>query len=92
MDAYVFPVKNGTYAMRLHFNEGFLKATGQRIFTVTAEGGTVVDGMDVLKTAGGRNRALSREFEVRVNDGELRLEFSATEDNPMVCGIEVFRK
>ena len=92
MDAYVFPVKNGTYAVRLHFNEGFLKATGERIFTVTAEGETVVDGMDVFKTAGGRNRALSREFEVRVNDGELRLEFSATEDNPMVCGIEVFRK
>ncbi len=92
MDAYVFPVKNGAYAVRLHFNEGFLKAAGQRIFAVTAEGSTVVDGMDVLKTAGGRNRAMSREFEVKVNDGELRLEFSATEDNPMICGIEVFRK
>jgi hypothetical protein len=92
MDGYVFPVENGTYAVRLHFNEGFLDQAGERVFSIKAEGENVVENLDVMRTTGARNKALTREFEVKVNDGELRLDFTASEDNPMICGIEVFRK
>ncbi len=92
MEKYLFELENGRYALRLHFNEAFRKNAGERVFSISANGKTVLGNLDVFQAAGGRNKALTREFEVELGDGQLTLEFSALRDNPMLSGIEIFRR
>ncbi|MGH9151855.1 MAG: malectin domain-containing carbohydrate-binding protein, partial [Acidimicrobiales bacterium] len=77
----------GPYRVRLHFAEVVFQAAGYRIFDVLAEGGLVVDDLDVARRVGA-NRALVEEFTVSVDDA-LDLRFNAVVEDPMVSGIEV---
>lgn len=76
--------------LRLHFAERFWTQSGKRLFDVTAEGATILDDFDIFAAAGGKNKALVREFNVAVSDGTLNLVFSASADYPAISGIEVF--
>src|SRR5215207_4762673 len=63
-------------------------AAGQRVFSVTAEGETVLEDLDIFAEAGPAT-ALVTSVEVVVEDGELNLQFSASEGAPTVAAIEV---
>ena len=50
--AYALPIANGTYTVVLHVAEIWFTGAGQRVFDVAAEGGVVVDNLDVWAEAG----------------------------------------
>jgi len=86
--SYAFNVANGTYTVNLHFAETFFTSSGQRVFSVTAEGATIVSNLDIFASAGA-NAALIRTANVTVNDGQLNLNFTASVNNALVNGIEI---
>ncbi|MBW4561106.1 MAG: PQQ-dependent sugar dehydrogenase [Mojavia pulchra JT2-VF2] len=87
--AYAIPVANGDYTVKLQFAEIYWNAAGQRIFDVSAENQLVIDDLDILAQAGGKNIALDKSFNVNVKDGTLNLDFLASKDNAKVSAIEI---
>jgi pectate lyase len=77
-----------TYRVVLHFAETEYSASGKRVFDVTAEGSTILSGLDVFARVGGY-RALTTSFDVPVTDGVLDLGFLGRVDRSTVSGIEV---
>jgi|GEM_PF-1915175 len=76
---YRFDALPGTYSVTLKFAEIYYATNpGQRVFSVNAEGQTVISGLDVVAQAGGRYKALDRSFTVNVTDYQLNLEFIAS--------------
>lgn len=86
--SYQFPVPNGIYDVVLHFAEIFFSAAGKRVFDVTAEGGVVINDLDIW-AAVGKNTATTRQFSVTVADGVLNLGFVKVIENPKVSAIEI---
>lgn len=90
---WAFPVANGTYEVRLYFNElaEGIKTAGQRVFDVSVEGSVVpsFNNIDPLGEAGSKGRAIMRSAVVTVTDGTLNLEFLHIIDNPDVNAIEI---
>jgi hypothetical protein len=93
---YAIPIdSNGPVQVRLYFAEPYWGSpegpeggTGRRVFSVSAEGEVVLENLDVYDEAGALT-ALVKQFEVDVQDGELNLNFVASEGEPIVAGIEV---
>jgi hypothetical protein len=92
MKAYRFEVPAGAYIVRLHFAEGWFKQDGQRIFDVAINGRGVLDDFDIHKAAGGRAKALCRDFHATADDKGLTVSFAPVLDNPSINGIEVFKR
>jgi beta-galactosidase len=92
MDAYRFDLPPGGYVVRLHFAEGWVQGSDQRVFDVKMNGETVLDGFDIFEEAGGRRKAIHRDLEVEVGHKGLAIGFDKVADNPQVNGIEIFRK
>jgi len=97
--SYVIPVSNGTYTVKLYFAEIFWGVPnaqmldggeGSRIFDVDIEEQPILNSFDLFKQAGGAATALTKMYDVEVNDGELTITFTATVDRPKISAIEVF--
>jgi hypothetical protein len=87
---YNIPVVNGNYQITLHFAEIYFNNPNQRKFHVDIEGTRVLTDFDVIAVTGGRDIAVTRTFNVNVNDGTLNLVFAkGSVDNPKVSAIEV---
>ncbi|WP_160164070.1 PKD domain-containing protein [Nafulsella turpanensis] len=88
---YAFPVKSGTYQVRLYFAEtpysGGVSAAGERVFDVKVEGQTKVSGLDIYKEAG--MNALQKTVDISVTDGKLNIELVRRIGNPQINGIEI---
>ncbi|HEX8788251.1 MAG TPA: glycoside hydrolase family 2 TIM barrel-domain containing protein [Telluria sp.] len=73
---YRIPLENGHYRVRLGFLEPVKDARpGERRFSVAANGATVLPGLDIVAAAGAPATAITRSFDVEVQDGSLRLDF-----------------
>jgi hypothetical protein len=87
--------KPRSFTVRLHFAEIEDVRPGQRVFDVAVQGKTVLKGLDIAREAGGKNRALVKQFggveaseqivieltpEGRPNDGSSL---------PVISGVEV---
>lgn len=83
------PLATGTYRVRLLMAEDYHTLPSRRVFDVSAEGRTVLTGVDIVAGAGARHRAYDRSFEVAVSDGRLDLGFVARADKALVSAIEV---
>jgi hypothetical protein len=81
------------YTVRLHFAEPDPVQPGKRIFDVSLQGSLVLENLDVVREAGGRMRALVKEFRGVRASGELTLTLtpsaSASIREPVLCGVEV---
>lgn len=94
---YEFPLANGNYIVRLHFAElywgnaggGLAGGPGSRVMTVSLEGTQRLINFDVAQEVGSAT-ALVKNIGVAVTDGKLNIDFSATVNRPMVCGVEVY--
>ncbi len=82
-----------SYKVKLYFAELDAKtAPGDRVFDVRLQGDTVAPRLDVVKEAGGAQRALTREFGgVRVA-GNLVVELVPVAGQPILSAIEVRRE
>lgn len=79
------------HTIRLHFAESYWTAAGQRLFSVTANRTTVLSNFDIVKAAGGVNKATVVQFATSADQtGQIILNFvKGTADNPKVDGIEL---
>ena len=74
----------------LYFVESYVTAAGQRLFSVTINGTTVLSSFDIYAAAGGQNRAIARTFNTTANSsGQVVIGFTAQTENPKVNGITV---
>jgi len=95
MRGFVAEVPNGLYQVTLHFAETYkpIEAEGARVFDVSIQGHTVLTDFDVLREAGGPQRAVVKAFnDIKVNDGKLEITFRPKEENPIINGIEIVRE
>ena len=89
LSGYHIPVATpGTYLVTLNEAETTWHAAGSRVFDVTAEGSTVISGLDIFAQVGG-NIADSITFDVPVTDGELDLGFVNHADQAKVDSLSV---
>lgn len=92
MSAYIFKLPNGRYRVRLHFAETYdgMTDVGQRVFSVTINGQTVLHDFDPHKEAGGLRKPVIKEIDrVVVRGGELTIGFVKNIQNPEINGIEI---
>src|ERR1035437_4921128 len=74
----------------LYFAETYVTAAGQRIFSVSINGTSVLSSFDIYSAAGGQNRAIARTFSATANSsGQVMIQFTAQTENPKVNGITV---
>jgi hypothetical protein len=93
---YTIPVHgSGPYLVRLYFvepswgvSEDPPGADGQRVFSVIGEGVIVLADLDIFAEAGSLT-ALVKQVPLDVRDGELTLQFTASEGEPLVAAIEI---
>ncbi|HUU91592.1 MAG TPA: PQQ-binding-like beta-propeller repeat protein, partial [Phycisphaerae bacterium] len=84
-----------TLSVRLHFAELDDTGPGERVFDVRLQGKTVLKDFDVVKAAGGRGRAVVKQFDGVVVSGALALELApkakevTASTAPILSGIEV---
>lgn len=88
--SYAVPLPDGQYRVALTFVEPSL-APGARVFDVTANGRTIVQGLDIARTAGGSAKALTRTATVTVRGGKLDLAFVPRTGDAIVSAIEILR-
>ncbi len=78
--------------LRLYFAEPDDVKPGERVFNVNVQGKPALAALDIVKEAGGRNRALVKEVSrVQVGD-ELVIELSPTSSElrtAILCGVEI---
>jgi len=78
------------YKVRLDFAEIFHDAPNRRLFDVTINGALVLDDFDVFAAAGGKNKAIAREFQARADaSGTIQIAFKTERDNAKVDAITV---
>src|SRR5687767_8704535 len=87
--SYALPVSNGQYLVTLQFAEIYYGSAGRRVFDVLAEGGVVLDDLDVVAAAGGSFTAKDFVVPVTVVDGALDLQFVSSIDNATINAIRV---
>jgi hypothetical protein len=96
--SYAIPVAEGRYLLTLRFAETFFGphkpgrgGFGSRIFDVYCNGAALLRNFDILKEAGGENRAVEKTFHgLRPNaQGKLMLSFVPIRNYASVQAIEV---
>jgi beta-galactosidase len=88
--SYDIPLDNGTYSVTLGFLEpGKATAVGGRVFSVDANGVTVLPDLDVLAAAGAYRTVITRTFPVTVTGGRLKLDFKPSVGEAVVSNISI---
>lgn len=81
-----------SYTIRLHFAEVEQLEPGERVFDVLLQGKRVLKDFDVVQEAGGRNRAVVKEFAGVRASRQLKVSFAPRSTGglpPVLCGIEI---
>ena len=79
------------YKVRLHFAEYYWSAANARAFNVAINGTQVLTNYDIFTAAGGKNKAIVREFTSTPNgSGQIIVAFTAgSADQPKCSGIKI---
>jgi Malectin domain len=90
MDSFSVKVPNGKYKVNLHFAETFDEVTepGGRVFSFKV-GDKEFKDFDVVKKAGGPQKAYVESVDVDVTNGEIKITFTADVQNPEINAIEI---
>ena len=84
---------NNAYSVRLHFAEisPSVSAAGQRQFHVSINGSQVLTNFDTFAVAGGKFRAVTRDFSTMASgSGQITVQFAKGASNEAKCsGVEV---
>ena len=85
-------VAGTSYSLRLHFAESSVTKSNARKFDVTVNGVKVLNAFDVFAAAGGKNKAVIKDFRPTANaSGQIVISFTAVTaaQDPIINGIEV---
>jgi len=78
------------HTVRLHFAETYFSTAGSRKFNVTINGTQVLSAFDIFGAAGGKNKAIVKQFTVNANaSGQYIIQFTSTVDQSLLSAIEV---
>lgn len=88
MSSWSVPVRSACYDITLKAREKYFSKAGARVFSVKAEGKTIVSNLDIFATVGA-NRAVEATYRIPVTDGRLTLEFNAKVDNALISAARV---
>lgn len=86
---YRFPIQPGDYVLELYFAETYYNASGQRLMNITAEGTTLVSGLDLF-SVGGYRKPIKLSYTVNVTDGTLEVGFVGTRGEAAVSGLRLW--
>ncbi len=88
------PLADGIYDLTFHFSEPDELAGGERVFDVHVEQRRVIEDLDIMASRDGKiESALTVTVpNVRVDDGELNVEFEASVGQPVLSAIVVRSK
>ena len=86
---YEIAVSNGTYDVTLDLAELYWEATGSRVFSISVEGTTVVNNVDLVEQVGSNVAWAAGPFTTQVQDGSLSVDVTFTADNGTLSGILV---
>jgi Malectin domain len=86
--AFDLRVPKGAYTVKVHYVEAFFNAPYRR-FRVSTKGKVLEESLDIFTAAGGKNKLLTKEYQVQAENGSIHLDFVATSNNASVSGIEV---
>ncbi|ADV83069.1 Fibronectin type III domain protein [Terriglobus saanensis SP1PR4] len=88
---YTIPnLTSGTsYILRLHFAETFWTDPGSRLFDILVNGQTVQSNFDIVAAAGGKDVAISVDYPVTAQNGQVAITFQTVKDNALVSGLEL---
>lgn len=91
MGSYKFTVPNGRYTVRLHFAETYegIMGAGERVFSVSLQGQTVLKDIDPFKEVGALKPVVKEFKGISVENGQVVIGFTPNIENPQICGIEV---
>ena len=92
LKSYCFHLKKGSYRVRLHFMESWCNGPGERVFDVAIQGKKVLGQFDIFREAGGKYKALVREFPAEVSGDLLEISFTGGPNTAKIDGIEVIRQ
>ena len=87
LPGYTIPLPSGRYRLVLHFAETRLTEPGRRVFDVLAEDTPLLERFEVAPYA----TAVTRSFDIAVEDGLLELDFRPRREKPMISAIEIHR-
>ena len=87
--SYAIPVANGRWTVTLDTFEPRNALTEPVTMRVSANGKAALAPFDVSKQAGGALRGLRKQFNVRVTDGVLKLDFAGEGGRAVVAAIAV---
>jgi beta-galactosidase len=89
LKAYRFDVPDGRYEVQLYFLEHRFTKPGERVFSVSLNGKTVIDKLDLVKEYGWQ-RAASRNFQVSVEQGQgVTVDFAGVVGDPVLSAVLV---
>ncbi|WP_278045515.1 malectin domain-containing carbohydrate-binding protein [Edaphobacter modestus] len=88
---YTIPnLSSGTpYILRLHFAETYWGQSGSRLFNILVNGQTVQSNLDIFAASGGKDAAISIDYPVTAQNGQLAISFQTVRDNALVSGVEL---
>ncbi|MFI6317897.1 S8 family serine peptidase [Nonomuraea sp. NPDC050556] len=81
-------VPNGTYTVELGFAETRKTQMGRRVFDVLVEGQLAIPALDLALEAG-LYTAVSRQYTVKVTDGQLNVRFAERKGDTIVNAIRI---
>ncbi len=80
----------GQYTVALYFAEIYLTAAGERSFSVTIEGDTVLNDIDLYSLAGHDGAYSYVARDIPVSDGGVTIELIAGVENPTLAGFAIY--
>jgi hypothetical protein len=86
---YRFNVPNGNYVVNLKFAEIWFTSIGQRLFNIAINGQTYEMKFDIVRAAGGPNRAIDRRYPITVTNGVIDIQMQSLVDNAKISAIEI---
>lgn len=87
---YKIKLPNGTYETTLYFLEYQQQASGTRVFSVSVNGSTMIDKLDLTKEAG-FCYGVERTFTTKIENGEMKFDFKALSGKTTLSGMKVVK-
>ncbi|MDG2127799.1 MAG: PQQ-binding-like beta-propeller repeat protein [Fuerstiella sp.] len=82
-------VEASPHTVRLHFCDPGPTKTSERVFSVSLQGQTVIDGLDIVAETGRAQKPFVREFRHVSIGNELIIDLSAQHGQTVLCGVEI---
>lgn len=88
--SYEVPVSAASYDIALYFSEIFLTEPDTRVFSLSIEGQSVINDLDLFAIAGHDTAHQRIINNIAVDDGSLSIRLIANKDNPKLSGFAIY--